>query len=123
MKIPKDKPVYKLTEPFFDPHDNWHPEGKVIAFCGTPNQGMIPLNDKARTAYDDYMDKLDAGKRAWCEAQVPPVGFVAHERIYEEPDEGEVVDVSREVGGLNQPTQTIRLGRSKPVGEAATALN
>ena len=123
MKIPKDKPVYKLSEPFFDPHDNWLPTGTVVAFSGTPNQGMIPLNDKARAAYDEYMDRLDAGKKAWCEAQTPQVAFVPHERIYEEPDEGEIVDVSRETNGMAQPAPTIKLGRTKTSGERAQALN
>ncbi len=122
MKIPKDKPVYKLSEPFFDPHDNWLPAGAVVAFSGTPNQGMIPLNGLAKKAYDDYMDRLDAGKKAWCEAQTPPVGFVPHERIYEEPDEGEIVDVSKEVSGVGLPPPTIKLGRTKTSGERAQAL-
>lgn len=121
LRIPKDRPVYKLSEPFFDPHDTWHGEGEVIAFSGEPNQGMIPLNDKARDAYDKYMDKLDEGKLEWCNAQTPKVGFVPHGRVYEE-SEPEIVDVSKEVGGMNVKQEQIRLGTRKRVGEATKVL-
>ena len=124
LRIPKDRPVYRLSEPFFDPHDQWHPEGKIIAFEGTPNQGMVPLNERAIKAYDQYLDRLDAGKKLFCEKSDPPVHFVPHARVYDEP-ELDIPDVSKNavhsLDGGNQPT--LKLGSSKKTGHAAEGLN
>ncbi len=44
---------------------------------------MMPLNELAKKAYDQYMDKLDEGHKAFCAKQEPPIPFVPHARIYE----------------------------------------
>ena len=121
VRIPSDRPCYKLTEPFFDPHDNWQAEGTIFKFDGGPNASMMPLNDLARSKYDEYMDRLDAGKRVYCEKQDPPIAFVPHERIYEEQDD-DILDVSR-TAAIAQPTEFKLGSRSRRGGVAAEVLN
>jgi len=111
-RIPENVPVYELLEPFVDPADVLHPVGAVIKFSGTPNQGMMPLNEIAKKAYDAYMDKLDEGHKAYCAKQEPPIPFVPHARLYEHQEE-DIPDVS-DRARLNmgdKATTEMKLGR------------
>lgn len=118
MKIPQDKAVYRLTEPFFDPRDNWHPADKVVVFNGIPNQTMMPLNDIARERYDAYMDKLDEDLAEVCKAENRP--FTAHHRVYDEAEE-EVEDISK--GAVGKVAEsTVKLGIRRKHGDGAEAL-
>lgn len=119
-RIPQDRPVYKLLEPFFDPQDNWHPEGAMIAFDGTPNQMMMPLNDLAKHNYDAYMDKVDDGLREACMAEKPPRPFIPSHRYYDEPED-DVVDVSRGAA-KRQADPEIKLGNRRKSGGGAEAV-
>lgn len=111
-RIPQDAPVYELLEPFVDPADIHHAAGSIIKFSGIPNQGMMPLNDLAKKKYDDYMDLLDAGHKAYCAAQTPPQPFVKHPRIYEHEEE-EIPDISdrARLATGDQASPTMKLGR------------
>ncbi len=111
-RIPNNVPVYELLEPFVDPADVFHEAGKIIKFSGTPNQGMMPLNELAKKAYDEYMDKLDEGHKAFCAKQEPPIPFVPHARIYEH-QEDEIPDVSdrARLATGDKTTNEMKLGR------------
>lgn len=119
-RIPQDKPVYKLLEPFFDPQDNLHPAEAVIAFEGTPNQMMMPLNDLAKKNYDRYMDKMDEGLKEACLSEKPPRPFVPNHRYYDEPDD-EVIDVSRGAA-RRQEDPEIKLGNRRKQSGGAEAV-
>lgn len=118
MRVPSDRPVYRLTEPFFDPQDNYHPAEKVVVFNGIPNQSMMPLNDLAREKYDAYMDKLDEDLKLVCDLEKRP--FTAHHRVYDEPED-DFVDISRDAA-RKQADPTIKLGNRRKTGDAAEAL-
>lgn len=126
MRIPEDRPVYRLSEPFFDGQDQYHEKDKLIIFDGVPNQSMIPMNDLARKRYDGYMDKLDEGLKLACDKNVGPDGkpaplhFTPHPRIYDEPEE-EIVDVSRQAPRHEQIG--IKIGNRRKEGGGAEALN
>ena len=121
MRIPQDRPVYRLAAPFFDPHDNLIPADKTVVFNGIPNSDMIPLNRLAQERYDTYMDALDAGLKAWCEKQEPPVPFVPHERLTDEPED-DILDVSKDGRGMTAPVAAKLGARRRKTGHAAEVL-
>lgn len=50
-----EAPRYKLNEPgYYD--DNLFPEGSEIEFIGTPNFSMVPLNEPARRAMEEFIE-------------------------------------------------------------------
>lgn len=50
-----EAPRYKLNEPgYYD--DNLFPEGSEIEFVGTPNFSMVPLNEPAKKAMEEYIE-------------------------------------------------------------------
>lgn len=118
MRIPQDRAVYRLVEPFFDPLDNWHPAEKVVIFDGTPNQSMVPLNDIALKRYDAYMDKLDEDLKEVCALEKRP--FTPHHRAYDEPED-ELEDISP--GAVRKPAESaVKLGIRRKNGDGAEAL-
>lgn len=66
MFIPQDRPVYRILNVagFFGPDDHLYPEGAVIAFQDEPNEDMEPLNQLAKEALENYLNKLDDFARA-----------------------------------------------------------
>lgn len=50
-----EAPRYKLNEPgYYD--DTWFAAESVIEFIGTPNFSMVPMNDPARRAMQEFID-------------------------------------------------------------------
>lgn len=125
-RIPDHRPVYRLSEPFFDGQDQYHDEGKLIIFDGVPNTGMIPMNDLAVKAYDAFMDTLDAGLKLACAQNLGPDGkpaplhFTPYARVYDEPED-EIVDLSKQAPRHEQVG--IKIGNRKKTDGGAEALD
>lgn len=62
--IPQGTPRYRLLQPFFAPDDTLYPEDTELAFDGTPNEFMEPLNAAAEAKLTEYLQMLDDGQRA-----------------------------------------------------------
>lgn len=63
--LPEDTPIYELLKDCYMEDDTLHPEGEQIAYTGTPNEFMEPLNEAARLKMRTYLDYLDdCGRKA-----------------------------------------------------------
>lgn len=62
--LPPGTPVYRLLKEWFGPDDTMHWEDEEIAYTGTPNEWMEPLNEPAREQMEIYLKHLDDCGRA-----------------------------------------------------------
>ncbi len=63
--LPDDTPIYELLKDWYAEDDTLHPEGEHVAYTGTPNEFMEPLNEPARLKMREYIDFLDeCGRKA-----------------------------------------------------------
>lgn len=62
--LPPGTPVYRLLKDCFMEDDTLHPEDEEIAYVGTPNEWMEPLNEPARVKMTAYLEYLDDCQRA-----------------------------------------------------------
>ena len=61
--IPAGTPIYQLLTKCYLEDDTLHPEGEEIAYLGTPNEWMAPLNEPARIKVQELVQRLDDAAR------------------------------------------------------------
>ena len=58
-----EAPQYRINHPGVYLDDTHWVEGMVIDYVGVPNTSMVPMNEPARRAMEDYLAHLDYGAR------------------------------------------------------------
>lgn len=64
--IDQDRPCYRIDEEkgFYGPDDRLHKKGEIIYFDDEPSFNMHPMNDLAKKAKLELLEKLDTHGRA-----------------------------------------------------------
>ncbi len=66
--LPPDTPIYKLIAPCYLEDDTLHATDEEIAYLGTPNEFMAPMNEAAQKKMGEFLGYLDDCARAKAEA-------------------------------------------------------